>query len=99
MLIDPVHRLLATGKLSSELCFFNLLENGLEIGPRRKTHGDQITTPQQGFRMNLLCFQFRKLLQAKAVVLEIAVGGERIDSRQFQKFIDSLLTQKPLECA
>ena len=46
--------------------------------------------------MNLLFFQFRKLLHAKVVVLEIAVGGERIDSRQFQKLLDSVLTRKRL---
>ena len=40
--------------------------------------------------MNLFFFQFRKLLFAKAIVLEIAVGGERIDARQLQKLIDSV---------
>ena len=49
--------------------------------------------------MNLFFFSSASFLFAKAVVLKIAVGGERIDSRQFQKLIDSILTEKTLERA
>src|SRR5439155_19847965 len=97
--MDPLHRLFATGKLSPELRFFHLFEDYVESWPVRKSHRDQIPPAQQGFWMNLFFFQFRKFLFAKAVVLKIAVGGERIDARQFQKFVDSILTEKTLERA
>ena len=80
-----------------ELEVLNFLEDGLEGGPRRKPHRDQVSAADQTRRTQLFGRMRLHLTAAEMVKAEVGIRGQGVHARQREQFLETVMGKHPFK--
>src|SRR6266446_2563549 len=91
VLLDPVESVFPGQQPALKLGFFYRIQDLFELRSGLQSQSDEVMAAEQPRRRNLGGAKFSELTAAKLIRAQVAAGGERIEPRQLQQFLHTVL--------